>query len=72
MSDNVLDQLRNKRNRPTVPARTDALVPKPQPQPQAQEQETLTQPNAEEQDLRNWHSVGTSSTDGLREKKAGR
>jgi hypothetical protein len=26
----------------------------------------------EEQDLRNWHSVGTSSTDGLREKKAGR
>lgn len=46
-SENVLDQLRNKRNRPTVPARTDALVPKPQPQ--AQEQETLTQPNAEEQ-----------------------
>jgi len=33
MSDNVLDQLRNKRNRPTVPPRQDALVPKPQLEP---------------------------------------
>lgn len=32
MSDNVLNQLRNKRNRPTVEPRQDALVPKVQPQ----------------------------------------
>lgn len=38
MSDNVLNQLRNKRNRPTVEARQDALVPKVQPEPQAEEQ----------------------------------
>lgn len=36
MSDNILNQLRNKRNRATVPERIDALVPKstePQIQP---------------------------------------
>lgn len=37
MSDNILNQLRNKRNRATVPERIDALVPKtvetPLPQP---------------------------------------
>ncbi|BDA76411.1 hypothetical protein CAL7716_105770 (plasmid) [Calothrix sp. PCC 7716] len=36
MSDNILNQLRNKRNRATVPERIDALVPKstePQVQP---------------------------------------
>lgn len=38
MSDNVLNQLRNKRNRPTVEPRQDALVPKVQPQDQALEQ----------------------------------
>lgn len=32
MSDNVLNQLRNQRNRPTVEPRQDALVPKLQPQ----------------------------------------
>ncbi|MHC5719633.1 MAG: hypothetical protein ACYTX0_48225, partial [Nostoc sp.] len=35
---NVLNQLRNKRNRPTVEPRQDALVPKVQPEPQAEEQ----------------------------------
>ncbi|MBN3945073.1 MAG: hypothetical protein HWQ38_00670 [Nostoc sp. NMS7] len=36
MSDNVLNQLRNKRNRPTVEPRQDALVPKLQPQTKEQ------------------------------------
>jgi hypothetical protein len=36
MSDNVLNQLRNKRNRPTVEPREDALVPKVQPQTEEQ------------------------------------
>jgi hypothetical protein len=36
MSDNVLNQLRNKRNRPTVEPRQDALVPKVQPQTEEQ------------------------------------
>lgn len=44
MSDNVLNQLRNKRNRPTVTPRQDALVPQEQPQAQAQEQNSLPQP----------------------------
>ncbi|MEA5507966.1 hypothetical protein VB735_33765 [Halotia wernerae UHCC 0503] len=44
MSDNVLDQLRNKRNRPTVTPRQDALVPQEQPQAQLQEQNSLPQP----------------------------
>ncbi|OUL27244.1 hypothetical protein BV378_11455 [Nostoc sp. RF31YmG] len=45
-SENVLDQLRNKRHRPTVPARADALVPKPpaQAQVQAFEQNPPQQP----------------------------
>ncbi|HEY9804559.1 MAG TPA: hypothetical protein V6D25_29775 [Leptolyngbyaceae cyanobacterium] len=38
MSDNVLNQLRNKRNRPTVEPRQDALLAQEQPQPQALEQ----------------------------------
>jgi hypothetical protein len=38
MSDNVLNQLRNKRNRPTVEPRQDALVPKVEPPNQAQKQ----------------------------------
>lgn len=43
MSDNVLNQLRNKRNRPTVEPRQDALVPKVQPQTeQNSPQETIT------------------------------
>lgn len=44
MSDNVLNQLRNKRNRPTVEPRQDALVPKAQSQPQEELQ-------LEEQDI---------------------
>ena len=44
MSDNILDQLRNKRNRPTVTPRQDALLPKEQPQAQAQEQNLPPQP----------------------------
>jgi hypothetical protein len=36
MSDNVLNQLRNKRNRPTVTPRQDALVPKVEPQTEEQ------------------------------------
>ncbi|MBD2415657.1 hypothetical protein FACHB389_31195 [Nostoc calcicola FACHB-389] len=36
MSDNVLNQLRNKRNRSTVEPRQDALVPKVQPQAEEQ------------------------------------
>lgn len=36
MSDNVLNQLRNKRNRPTVEPREDALVKKVQPQTEEQ------------------------------------
>ncbi|MHC5613837.1 MAG: hypothetical protein ACYTXA_23290 [Nostoc sp.] len=36
MSDNVLNQLRNKRNRPTVEPRQDALVPKVEPQTKEQ------------------------------------
>jgi hypothetical protein len=36
MSDNVLNQLRNKRNRPTVEPRQDALVKKVQPQTEEQ------------------------------------
>jgi hypothetical protein len=44
MSDNVLNQLRNKRNRPTVTPREDALLPQEQPQAQAQEQNSLPQP----------------------------
>lgn len=35
MSDNVLNELRNKRNRANVSQRVDTLVPKPQPEPQA-------------------------------------
>ncbi|MBD2296835.1 hypothetical protein H6G06_26000 [Anabaena sphaerica FACHB-251] len=50
MSDNVLNQLRNKRNRPTVPPRQDALVPKPQLEPQTPEQETLMPANADDRD----------------------
>jgi len=38
MSDNLLNQLRNKRHRPTVEPRQDALVPKVQLPPQTQEQ----------------------------------
>ena len=38
MSDNVLNQLRNKRNRSTVEPRQDGLVPKVQPEPQTEEQ----------------------------------
>lgn len=44
MSDNVLNQLRNKRNRPTVEPRQDALVPKVQPPDQALEQNLPQQP----------------------------
>lgn len=44
MSDNVLNQLRNKRNRPTVTPRQDALLTQEQPQAQAQEQNSLPQP----------------------------
>jgi hypothetical protein len=44
MSDNVLNQLRNKRNRPTVTPRQDALLSKEQPQNQAQEENLLPQP----------------------------
>ncbi|MDZ7955878.1 hypothetical protein [Nostoc sp. DedQUE09] len=36
MSDNVLNQLRNRRNRPTVEQRQDALVKKVKPQPEEQ------------------------------------
>lgn len=45
MSDNVLNQLRNKRNRPTVEPRQDALVPKVQPQAQALEQNSPQETN---------------------------
>lgn len=44
MSDNVLNQLRNKRNRPTVTPRQDALLIQEQPQAQPQEQNSLPQP----------------------------
>jgi cellobiose phosphorylase len=44
MSDNVLNQLRNKRNRTTVTPRQDALLTQEQPQAQAQEQNSLPQP----------------------------
>jgi len=44
MSDNVLNQLRNKRNRPTVTPRQDALLTQEQPQAQPQEQNSLPQP----------------------------
>lgn len=44
MSDNVLNQLRNKRNRPTVTPRQDALLRREQPQAQPQEQNSLPQP----------------------------
>lgn len=48
MSDNVLNQLRNKRNRPTVEPRQDALVSKVQPQIEKQnspqEPSTVTEP----------------------------
>ncbi|BBD63606.1 hypothetical protein NIES2109_64810 (plasmid) [Nostoc sp. HK-01] len=44
MSDNVLNQLRNKRNRSTVEPRQDALVPKAQPLDQALEQDFPQQP----------------------------
>ncbi|MDF5706283.1 MAG: hypothetical protein PUP90_01055 [Nostoc sp. S4] len=43
MSDNVLNQLRNKRNRSTVEPRQDALVPKVQPQ--AEEQNSPQEPS---------------------------
>ncbi|MEH2005338.1 hypothetical protein [Nostoc sp.] len=43
MSDNILDQLRNKRNRPTVTPRQDALLRREQPQAQPQEQNSLPQ-----------------------------
>ncbi|MBN3871585.1 MAG: hypothetical protein HWQ23_15290 [Nostoc sp. JL33] len=48
MSDNVLNQLRNQRNRPTVTPRQDALVKKVQPQAEkqksSQEPSTVTEP----------------------------
>lgn len=44
MSDNILNQLRNKRNRPTVTPRQDALLATEQPQPQALEQNLPQQP----------------------------
>ncbi|MBD2248408.1 hypothetical protein [Nostoc sp. FACHB-888] len=48
MSDNVLNQLRNKRNRPTVEPRQDALVSKVQSQTEkqnsSQESSTVTEP----------------------------
>ncbi len=48
MSDNILDQLRNKRNRPTVTPRQDALLtqeqPQAQPQPRPQAQTTYQAP----------------------------
>jgi hypothetical protein len=43
MSDNILDQLRNKRNRPTVTPRQDALLSQEQPENQAQEQNSPPQ-----------------------------
>ena len=45
MSDNVLNQLRNKRNRPTVEPRQDALVPKVQPSPPTEEQNSPQLPS---------------------------
>ncbi|MCC5654412.1 hypothetical protein LC609_32450 [Nostoc sp. XA013] len=47
MSDNVLNQLRNKRNRPTVEARQDALVPKVQPETEKQNVPQETSPVTE-------------------------
>jgi predicted phage-related endonuclease len=44
MSDNILNQLRNKRNRATVPERIDALVPK-STEPQVQQPVTVTENN---------------------------
>jgi hypothetical protein len=44
MSDNILNQLRNKRNRPTVTPRQDALLNQEPPQPQAAEQSLPPQP----------------------------
>lgn len=43
MSDNVLNQLRNKRNRANVTPRQDALVPKVQSQPQSEELQLFEQ-----------------------------
>lgn len=45
MSDDVLNQLRNKRNRSTVEPRQDALVPKVQPQAPAPKQNSLQEPS---------------------------
>jgi hypothetical protein len=49
MSDNVLNQLRNKRNRATVPPRIDALVPKATSEAQVQNPEILDPSPSEEQ-----------------------
>jgi hypothetical protein len=49
MSDNILNQLRNKRDRATVPARIDALVPKSADfeTPGAVEEQSPAQPSSE-------------------------
>lgn len=45
MSDNILNELRNKRNRPQVTPRQDVLLTQEQPQTESQEQNSLSKPS---------------------------